>query len=70
MNFAIALTSGQMRGVRPADAAGTPAEAADLLVRQALASDVSDATRGTVAKATTAAQSLALVLGSPEFQKR
>ena len=31
---------------------------------------VSDATRATIARATTPAQALALTLGSPEFQKR
>ena len=32
--------------------------------------DVSDATRATIARATTAQQTMALTLGSPEFQKR
>jgi uncharacterized protein (DUF1800 family) len=32
--------------------------------------ELSDATRATVAKAPTAAQALALVIGSPEFQRQ
>jgi uncharacterized protein (DUF1800 family) len=40
------------------------------LIRDALAGDVSGSTRATIEKATTAEQTIALVLGSPEFQKR
>jgi len=35
-----------------------------------LADDVSEATRATIGKATTAPQMTALALGSPEFQRR
>jgi uncharacterized protein (DUF1800 family) len=42
----------------------------DAIVRSALAGELSESTAATVAKATTTAQGLALVLGSPEFQKR
>ena len=71
MNFAIALTHGRMRGVKRGDAIGTSdAPGREELFQLALAGDVSESTRTTVAKATTPAQSLALVLGSPEFQKR
>jgi uncharacterized protein (DUF1800 family) len=73
MNFAVALASGRMRGVRSGtrpkpDAA--PQTAADALVASALAGDVSKSTSATVAKATAPPQAIALVLGSPEFQKR
>jgi hypothetical protein len=39
-------------------------------VDAALAHDVSEATRATIAKAATVQQRVALALGSPEFQKR
>jgi uncharacterized protein (DUF1800 family) len=71
MNFAVALSEGRMRGVqRIGSMAASPAPARDALVRTALAGDLSESTRATVAKATTPAQSIALILGSPEFQRR
>ena len=89
MNFAIALTSGRMRGVQRAAGSRPPSPASaelppspsppsggssphptDALFASALAGDVSDSTRATVAKATSTPQAVALVLGSPEFQKR
>jgi uncharacterized protein (DUF1800 family) len=39
-------------------------------VEAALAHDLSQTTRATIAKATTAVERVALVLGSPEFQRR
>ncbi len=72
MNFGIALTEGRLRGVR---AAGVPG-AGDLdstrnrLVDQVFAGDLSSSTQATVAKASTPAQAAALLLGSPEFQRR
>jgi uncharacterized protein (DUF1800 family) len=63
MNFAVALTGTRMRGIRTA-AQG------DVIVEQVLAGDLSDATRSTVAKATEPSQTAALLLGSPEFQRR
>ena len=88
MNFAVALTSGQMRA--PFDVAqgalsasrgalrggsipyrtATPDDVRQELLASALGNDVSESTAATVAKATTAAQAVALTLGSPEFQKR
>jgi uncharacterized protein (DUF1800 family) len=88
MNFAVALTSGQMRA--PFDVAQgalsasrgalrggsipyrttTPDDVRQELFASALGNDVSESTSATVAKATTAAQAVALTLGSPEFQKR
>ena len=80
MNFALALTDGGMRGGadgRKRDnppgarrAWPPPEQAARSLIATALAGDISESTAATVAKATTAPQALALVLGSPEFQKR
>jgi uncharacterized protein (DUF1800 family) len=72
MNFAVALTSGRMRGLGAAPAAGlsTAEEARQTLYAVALAGDVSASTAATVAKAATPSQTVALILGSPEFQKR
>ena len=47
-----------------------PSVTSDALVASALAGELSETTAATVAKATTPAQALALVLGSPEFQRR
>ena len=63
MNFAVALTGGQMRGV-------SASPQTDAIVDQVLAGDLSEATRSTVAKASEPAQRAALLLGSPEFQRR
>jgi uncharacterized protein (DUF1800 family) len=70
MNFAVALTSGRMRGVRPEATGADPRAVSDSLTAQVLAGDLSASTTGTVAKATTGPQALALLLGSPDFQKR
>ena len=76
MNFAVALTSGragrgpEMRGRSADPAAAAPAIGSDGLVKSALAGDISESTASTIAKATTSPQALALVLGSPEFQRR
>ncbi len=63
MNFAVSLTSVR-RGM-----AG-PTLTSDTLVASALAGELSESTSSTIAKATGAPQALALVLGSPEFQRR
>ena len=65
MNFSVALASGRMRGVTPARTV-----TADGVASTALAGEVSTSTRDTVAKASAAPQSLALILGSPEFQRK
>jgi uncharacterized protein (DUF1800 family) len=72
MNFAVALTSNQLRGIRlPDGAALSDAEhARDALVQRVLAGGMSPATASIVAKAEQAPQALALVLGSPEFQRK
>ena len=86
MNFAVALTDGRLRGVRAAfaDAPGSASAprtavatsggnldaARDAIVDQVFAGDLSSSTRTTVAKAGTPAQAVALLLGSPEFQRR
>jgi uncharacterized protein (DUF1800 family) len=74
MNFAIALASGQLRGGGRGGRRGSPpAFAASLderIARDVLAGDLSEPTRATLARATEPAQEVALILGSPEFQKR
>jgi uncharacterized protein (DUF1800 family) len=65
MNFAVMLTTPR----RPRASANAPVSA-DTIVRHVLAGDLSESTRATLAKATDAPKAVALVLGSPEFQKR
>jgi uncharacterized protein (DUF1800 family) len=70
MNFALALAGGRMRGVRlPAESAG-PGTAPETSVRDALGGDLSSATRDTMARARSSEQAIALLLGSPEFQRQ
>jgi uncharacterized protein (DUF1800 family) len=72
MNFAVSLTTLRNRGSR-ANADTIPAEPAaarDALVAGVLGGDLSAETTATIAKANQAPQAIALVLGSPEFQKR
>ena len=71
MNFALAVTrrTGNAR-VPGARAAPAPIASGEAMVRSVMAGDVSETTAATVARATTPAQGAALVLGSPDFQKR
>jgi uncharacterized protein (DUF1800 family) len=71
MNFAVALTGGRLPGVRPTVTDGIdPAMQRDSLLTSALAGDVSQTTAATIAEATDAPKTIALILGSPEFQRR
>jgi uncharacterized protein (DUF1800 family) len=71
MNFALAVSGGQMRGIQlPAQDPGRPDAARDRIIRDALAGDVSAGTLATIAKATTLEQTIALAIGSPEFQRQ
>jgi uncharacterized protein (DUF1800 family) len=71
MNFAVALTSGQLRtGRERGEASDDLEQTRRRLFATALAGDAGESTQRTVAKATTASQVAALTLGSPEFQKR
>jgi uncharacterized protein (DUF1800 family) len=71
MNFAVALVSGRMRGVVPSAVTLESMTAArDQLVDGVLAADVSAATSQTIARARDARETAALILGSPEFQRR
>jgi len=60
MNFGLALASGKLPGLTVRDG----------LRPDELVGTISDTTRATIAKASTAPQALALTLGSPEFQRR
>ena len=66
MNVALALASGQMRGIT-VDVAS--ADGRDIAARL-LQRDVSETTLATIDKATTVPQRVALTLGAPEFQRR
>jgi uncharacterized protein (DUF1800 family) len=72
MNFALALSAGRLRGLQPANGTAeiTADDARRRLLATALAGDVSETTRATTTKAATGPQAVALILGSPEFQKR
>jgi uncharacterized protein (DUF1800 family) len=50
--------------------AGNLTAARDTIADEILAGDLASSTRATVAKASTPAQAIALLLGSPEFQRR
>jgi uncharacterized protein (DUF1800 family) len=73
LNFALQLAGGQMRGVRVnvrSLAPNTSEASRNAVVDALLLGVASDATRGTLAKAESPQQLLALTLGSPEFQRR
>jgi uncharacterized protein (DUF1800 family) len=70
MNFAVALTSGRLRALGPIPLSPSADDARSTLISGGLAGDVSERTAETVARATTTPQAIALILGSPEFQKR
>ena len=61
MNFSLTLASNKLRGVTVGDFS---------TVKTILGDDISETTRKTVAKATSAPQMAALTLGAPEFQRR
>ena len=72
MNFAVSLTTERRfaAGVRAQRAAAAPAVTSDTVIASMLAGDLSQSTAATIGKAATEPQALALVLGSPEFQRR
>jgi uncharacterized protein (DUF1800 family) len=83
MNFSVALTNGRLPGIKATfpdtraaasapetTPAGSLDAARDTIVDDILAGDIAPSTRATVAKASTPAQAIALLLGSPEFQKK
>jgi uncharacterized protein (DUF1800 family) len=77
MNFAVMLSTGDRltrgpgrgRGFAPAPSS-TPGVTQAQIAEQVLAGDLSENTRLTIAKATTEPQKIALLLGSPDFQRR
>ena len=72
MNFAMALTGGRLGGIVASriGQGGSPEAARDAIVEAVLAGDLAPSTRATVARASTGSQAAALLLGSPEFQRR
>ena len=76
MNFAVALTEGRVRGGRGNGGRASEAlratvtQPADVLIKDIFAGDLSATTAATVRKAETPAQTIALLLGSPEFQRK
>jgi uncharacterized protein (DUF1800 family) len=71
MNFALSLVGGRMRGTQAAGLElDSTAAARNQLVEGVLAGDVSASTSQTIAKAQDPRQVAALVLGSPEFQRK
>ena len=73
MNFALSLaTARQVAGPRQQRARDLPAPSvtSDMVIASVLAGDLSQSTAATIDKAATEPQALALVLGSPEFQRR
>jgi hypothetical protein len=69
MNVALEMAGARSRAASIPKTSDVPTLRAQL-IRDALGGDVSDSTRATIEKATTPEQTIALVLGSPEFQKR
>jgi uncharacterized protein (DUF1800 family) len=71
MNFAVALAANTFRGVVVSEPLpDRNQQDAETAVDVFLNGDASDATRATIQRATTAAQVVALAIGSPEFQRR
>ncbi len=70
MNYAVSLSNGGGRGRRAQAAAGPVEITADQISREVLAGEVAATTVATVARATSEPQRIALLLGSPDFQKR
>jgi uncharacterized protein (DUF1800 family) len=70
MNFAVDLAAGRLRGVSLPPLGADPAAMRDEATRTLLFGRASDTTIATMARASTAQQTLALAIGSPEFQRR
>jgi uncharacterized protein (DUF1800 family) len=70
MNFAVSLSSGRGRGGRQQAPSSPIQVTADQISRDVLAGEISTTTVDTVAKASNEPQRIALLLGSPDFQKR
>ncbi|MCC7240762.1 MAG: DUF1800 domain-containing protein [Acidobacteria bacterium] len=71
MNFALELGGNRLRGVSlPAARATDVGDLREQLIDTALEGTASDATRATLARATTPDRVVALAIGSPEFQRQ
>jgi uncharacterized protein (DUF1800 family) len=69
MNFAVMLSGNRLRGPGGRQAGGAVIPQ-DRIAAEIMAGDVSETTRQTIAKAASEPQKIALLLGSPEFQRR
>ncbi|MEP6593872.1 MAG: DUF1800 family protein, partial [Acidobacteriota bacterium] len=70
MNFAVSLTRGGSPGAGSRAGASGALTSPEVVEHELLGGEVSASTTATVARATEPALALALLLGSPEFQKR
>jgi uncharacterized protein (DUF1800 family) len=70
MNFALELGGGQLRGISVPGTASQADAVREKLIDEALGGDVSTGTRATIAKASSVDQVIALIIGSPEFQRQ
>jgi uncharacterized protein (DUF1800 family) len=70
MNFALDLAGGRLPGISLPGAKRGSGSDATAMLDESLAGELSETTRATVAKAATPDQALALVIGSPEFQRQ
>jgi uncharacterized protein (DUF1800 family) len=68
MNFSLTLAGNKLPGI-VVDSLTSPVDS-QAFVRMVLGDEVSETTKSTVAKATSAPQMAALTLGAPEFQRR
>jgi uncharacterized protein (DUF1800 family) len=69
MNFAVSLTTGRLLSGGAVRGSASQVSVTTL-VESVLGGDLSEQTKGTIARAEQASQGLALLLGSPEFQKK
>lgn len=70
MNFAVMLSGNRLRGGPAGRQSASTGVSQDRIAAEVLAGDVSETTRQTIAKATNEPQRIALLLGSPDFQRR
>jgi uncharacterized protein (DUF1800 family) len=70
MNFAVMLSGNRLRGGPGRRETARTDLQQERIVTDILAGDVSETTRQTIARATTEPQKVALLLGSPDFQRR
>lgn len=70
MNFAVMLSGNRLRGGAGARQGGSVDVPQERIAAEVLAGDLSENTRQTIAKASNEPQKIALLLGSPDFQRK